>query len=248
MPAVRTSLFPPRAAAASAACFLPRLRRFRYGNPSCAADDATPHSPTSSTIPSSTCCGSQAVFIRTDASWDSWRARRALMHARHDTTLPASGRMVTDYCPYLGGAHHSPTRGGDHVMREATITAVDAGGGAGSGSSLWQGWHFAEALVPIRRQHRLLEAALVRRPPQHGGASARAAFEAQLREVRAVLDESDGLKARVASCLDVVPPRRAGGKSSVAPAAAKPLKQAVVGGDGARVPLLTGWPRHPASE
>ena len=113
------------------------------------------------------------------------------------------------------------------------------------------GWHFEDALVPHSRMRASLEYQLVRRPPQHGGKAARAAFEAQRVQVRAILNESDGVSARVTACLDVVPERR-----SVTASAALQVDHpqnrregslmAKASGDG-MVPSLAGWPRNPAS-
>ena len=99
-------------AASVGACAVPRMRGFRYGNPKCAELGSW---------------ASSAVFIRTDASWVSWRARRALQHASVGSPLGQPLPRISEagiVCPLVGGPTATATAAA--AAAAATCTAAAA--------------------------------------------------------------------------------------------------------------------------
>jgi hypothetical protein len=257
-------------AASVGACAVPRMRGFRYGNPSCAELGSW---------------ASSAVFIRMDASWVSWRARRALQHASGGSPLGQPLPRISEAgiaCPLVGGPPTSAAaaaaattsiaaaaaaaaiipspscREGRWICDDApwfssgaSTNASAAAAPSPAASSAYMGWNLLHVLRPLREMLRALNDTLSRRPPLHGGRPALAAYEEHQAKVRAVFARGRaGVIERIQSCAEYVPPRVSLHDARAARAAAsRPqltagrLGLAQPGEDATVPPPLAGWPR-----
>ena len=192
------------------ACATPRLRGFRYGDPRCAlrasigrtignhggssrggsSEEGGGHGGGGGRDGGDGGWASSAVFFRTDASWQSWRARRMLMH--QSTNSPLGQRTP---------AHTSqPVK---HAAEAGLVCPVLSGR-----ASAYMGWNLIHALRPLRSMTAILNLTMHRPAPKHGGKPAVAAFEKYKATVRAILARGrDGLTERVQSCAEYLPAR-----------------------------------------
>ena len=138
-------------------CAVPRLLSFEYGASQCTTQKNDGDART-------------AVLFRTDESWQSWRVRRAMMHASSmpgvfSSALRQKLAAAGIDCPIVGATSAASAHGFD--ARPADYI----------------GWRFTDAVLPISAMRRALNRSLARPPPKHGGAPARAAFTEWQREV-----------------------------------------------------------------